>query len=152
MGCTDILQYTIESQGPPIATRAWRQPIHVQAEVQEWLDDLLKCGIIHPSRSPCCSPVVVVTKSNGKKRLCIDFRKLNSATTRGSFPLPRIEDILNVLSGCNCFSTLDMKSGYHQMKVAQLTEQRLLFLLPLDCMSGLDYPLALQMLQPHFHE
>ena len=118
LGCTDILQHTIESQGPPIATRARRLPIHVQAEVQELLDDLLKCGIIQPSRSPWCSPVVVVTKSNGKKRLCIDFRKLNSVTTRDSFPLPRIEDMLNVLSGCNYFSTLDMKSGYHQMKVA----------------------------------
>ena len=82
------------------------------------LDDLLKCGIIQPSRSPWFSSVVVVTKHNGKKRLCIDFRKLKSVTTRDSFPLLCIEDVLNVLSGCNYFSTLDMKSGYHQMKVA----------------------------------
>ena len=79
---------------------------------------MVKCGIIQPSKSPWCAPVVVVKKKDGTKRPCVDFRKLNSVTVRDSYPLPRIEDILNVLAGCSYFSVLDMKSSYHQIEVA----------------------------------
>ena len=68
-----------------------------------------------------------MTKSNGKKRPYINFRKLNSVTTRDSFPLPRFEDMLNVLCGCNYFFTLDMNSAYHQMKVDPTERQKTAF-------------------------
>ena len=119
IGCTKLLQHTIDtSSDKPILQRPRRLPIHVQAEVQMMIEDMVKCGIIQPSRSPWCAPIVVVTKKNGTKRLCVDFRKLNNITVRDSYPLPRIEDVLNVLAGCRYFSALDMKSGYHQVEVA----------------------------------
>ena len=119
LGCTTLLQHTIDtSSARPILQRPRRLPIHIQADVQVMIEDMVKCGIIQPSRSPWCAPIVVVTKKNGSKRLCVDFRKLNSVTTRDSYPLPRIEDVLNVLAGCRYFSALDMKSGYHQVVVA----------------------------------
>ena len=61
----------------------------------------------------CCSK-----KKDGIKSLCVDFRKLNSVTLCNSYPLPQIEDILNVLASCRYFSVLDMKVGYHQVEVA----------------------------------
>ena len=79
---------------------------------------MVKCVIIQPSGSPWCAPIVVVTKKNGTKRLCVDFRKLNNITVRDSYPLPRIEDVLNVLAGCRYFLAFDKKSGYHQVEVA----------------------------------
>ena len=119
IGCTPLLQHTTDTtQDKPILVRPRRLPIHVQAEVQVIIDDMLKFGIIQPSQSPWCAPVVVVAKKDGSKRLCVDFRKLNRATIRDSYPLPRIEDVLNVLAGCRYFSALDMKAGYHHVEVA----------------------------------
>ena len=96
LGCTDILRRTMGSQGPPIAVRARRPPTSVQEEIQEMLDDQLNCDIIPQSRSHWYSPVLVVTKSNGKKHLCIYFRKLISVTTRVFLYL--------VLKTCSLFS------------------------------------------------
>ena len=119
IGCTKLLQHTIDtSSEKPILQRPRRLPIHVQAEVQMMIEDMVKCGIIQPSRSPWCALIVVVTKKNGTKRLCVDFKKLNNITVRDSYPFSRIEDVLNVLAGCLYFSALDMKSGYHQVEVA----------------------------------
>ena len=91
------------------------------------IEDMVKCRIFQPFRSPWCAPIVVVTKKNGSKRLCMDFRKLNSVTFRDSYPLPRIEDVLNVLAGCRYFSALDMKSGYHQVEVARTDRPKTAF-------------------------
>ena len=119
VGCTKLVQHNIEiSSSKPILERPRRLAVHVQVKIQEMINDMLKCGIIQPSQSPWCAPVVVVTKKNGSKRLCVDFRKLNAVTIRDSYPLPRIDDVLSVLSGCRYFSVLDMKSGYHQIEVA----------------------------------
>ena len=89
------------------------------------IENMVKCGIIQPSRSPWCAPIVVVTKKNGTKRLCVDFRKLNNITVRDSYPLPRIEDVLNVVAGCRYFSALDMKSGYHQVEIAPADQPKI---------------------------
>ena len=74
-------------------------------------------GVIKPSESPWASPIVLVRKKDGSIRLCVDYRALNSVTKADSFPLPRIDDILDRLGESRYFTTLDLKSGYWQVKV-----------------------------------
>ncbi|GBG64200.1 hypothetical protein CBR_g40900 [Chara braunii] len=81
------------------------------------LDDLLAKGWIRPSRSPYGAPVLFVWKKNKDLRLCIDYRKLNAQTIKKTDPLPRIDDLLERLGGAKYFSKLDLKSGYHQIKI-----------------------------------
>ena len=78
---------------------------------------MLEKKLIVPSNSPWTSPVVVVEKKNGKLRLCVDYRKLNNVTKKDSYPLPRIDDMLETLSGSTWFSSLDMASGFWQVEM-----------------------------------
>ena len=78
---------------------------------------MLVNDVIQPSVSPWASPVILVTKKDGKKRFCIDFKKLNAVTSKDSYPLPRIDDTLDRLQGTRYFSTLDLMSGYWQCEM-----------------------------------
>lgn len=81
------------------------------------IQDYLGRGIIRPSNSPWASPIVIVPKKDGSLRLCIDYRGVNSVTTKDAFPLPNIDHTLLALSGKKVFSTLDFMSGYWQIKM-----------------------------------
>ncbi|KAI5173369.1 hypothetical protein PAEPH01_1923 [Pancytospora epiphaga] len=85
----------------------------IEAEVAK----LLKAGIIRRSRSPWASAAVLVKKKDGSPRLCVDFRPINDITKKDAYPLPRIEDILDALSGATIYTTLDATSGYHQIPI-----------------------------------
>ena len=80
---------------------------------------MLIADIIEPSISPWVSNMVVVTKKDGSPRFCIDFRRLNDVTVKDAYPLPRIDACLDALAGAKLFSTFDLRSGYHQMRVAE---------------------------------
>lgn len=118
MGRTDKVQHRIDTgDSPPIKQAPRRIPFAQQEEVEIMLRDMEQSGVIEESQSPWTSPVVLVKKKDGSTRFCVDYRRLNSVTKKDSYPLPRIDDTLDTLTGSKWFSTLDLKSGYWQVAV-----------------------------------
>ncbi|GBP00092.1 Retrovirus-related Pol polyprotein from transposon 297 [Eumeta japonica] len=123
LGTTEI-QITDKRQlswSNPINQRQYRLPHVHKEEINRQVSELLKEGIISPSVSPWNSPILLVPKKSqdGQKtfRLVVDFRKLNEATIKQVFPIPRIDEILDQLGNSRYFTTLDLASGYHQVLV-----------------------------------
>ena len=108
----------------PFKQRHRRIPPCMLEEVQQHIEQLLAGGIIRPSRSPWTSNVVLVRKKSNELRLCIDYRMLNQRTVKDSYALPRIEEVFDCLSGTKYFSTIDMKSGYHQVELEEHHKER----------------------------
>ena len=92
---------------------------HIVEAVQELLVSMLKLGVVEPLSSPWASPIVLVRKKDGSFCFCVDNCKLNEVTHKDAYPLPRIDDTLNTLSGSMWFSTIDLLSGYWQVEVAE---------------------------------
>ena len=88
---------------------------------------MLAKGIIEPLSSPWSSPVILVKKKDGTIRFCVDYRKVNGVTVKDSYPLPRIEDCLDALSGSQWFCTLELASGYWQVKMAEKDKEKTAF-------------------------
>ena len=117
-GSCDILYHNIYTGDEvPVKQRPRRVPHDKIPVVQENIDIMLKDDVIEPSISPWASPIVLVTKKDGTIRFCIDYRKLNERTKKDAYPLPRIDDALEALSGAAAFCTLDLFSAYHQLLV-----------------------------------
>ena len=87
-------------------------------------------GVIQPSSSPWASPIVLVRKKDGTLRICVDYRHLNSVTKSDTFPLPRIDDLLDQLGSAKCFTTLDLAAGYWQIRVAEDSIEKTAFVTP----------------------
>ena len=96
-------------------------------EVRNHIDQLLSSGIIRKSKSPWASNVVLVRKKNGSLRMCVDYRSLNNRTVKDAYALPRTEEKFDVLKGSQYFSTIDMKSGYHQVEIEEEHKERTAF-------------------------
>ncbi|KAJ9514334.1 hypothetical protein QJQ45_012353 [Haematococcus lacustris] len=88
-----------------------------QEELKRQIQDYLSKGMIEPSSSPYAAPILFVQKKSGELRMCIDYRQLNKLTLRDQYPLPRIDDLFDRLSGCSVFSSLDLQAGYHQITI-----------------------------------
>ncbi|KAD5508277.1 hypothetical protein E3N88_15980 [Mikania micrantha] len=101
----------------PISKAPYRMAPLELKELKEQLQELLELGFIRPSVSPWGAPVLFVKKKDGSMRLCIDYRELNKITIRNRYPLPRIDDLFDQLQGAKCFSKIDLRSGYHQLKI-----------------------------------
>lgn len=91
---------------------------------------MLKKGIIKKSYSPWSSPVVLVTKKNGKVRFCIDYRKLNQITKKDNHPIPRIDDMLTQFNGSQWFTSIDLKSGYWNVMMDEKDKEKTAFITP----------------------
>ncbi|XP_073308262.1 uncharacterized protein [Primulina huaijiensis] len=101
----------------PISKAPYRMAPLELKELKEQLQDLLDKGYIRPSVSPWGAPVLFVRKKDGTMRMCIDYRQLNRATVKNKYPLPRIDDLFDQLQGTSVYSKIDLRSGYHQVRV-----------------------------------
>ncbi|KAJ9536718.1 hypothetical protein OSB04_un000103 [Centaurea solstitialis] len=103
----------------PVAKSLYRLAPSEMQELSSQLQELLDKGFIRPSSSPWGAPVLFVKKKDGSFRMCIDYRELNKITIKNRYPLPRIDDLFDQLQGATYFSKIDLRSGYHQMRVRE---------------------------------
>ena len=101
----------------PIAKRTYRMSVEELVELKKQLKELLDKEYIQPSASPWGSPVLFVKKKDRSMRMCIDYRSLNAVTIKNKYPLPRIDDLLDELQKAKFFSKINLRFGYHQMKI-----------------------------------
>jgi hypothetical protein len=101
----------------PIFKRLYRMTANQLAEFKEQLQELLDKGYIHPRASPWGALVIFVPKKDGTQRMCMDYCSLNKVTIKNKYPLPRIDDMFDQLKGACVFSKIDLRSGYHQLKI-----------------------------------
>jgi hypothetical protein len=101
----------------PIFKRPYRMAVNQLAKLKEQLQELLDKGYILPSASPWGAPVIFVMKKDGTQRMCMDYHSLNEVTIKNKYPLPRIDDLFDQLKGACVFSQIDLRSGYHQLKI-----------------------------------
>ena len=119
-GHTDAVEHDINTgDRPPIRCAPRRMSPQKMKKEEECVAEMLTGGQIEQSDSPWSSPVVLVMKKDGGTRVCVDYRRLNDATTKDAYPLPRIDDTLDMLAGKQWFSTLDLASGYWQVSLSQ---------------------------------
>jgi hypothetical protein len=103
----------------PVAKSLYRMSSEELDELKKQLKKLLEQGFVRSGASPWSSPVLFVEKKDVTKRMCIDYRTFNSMTIKNKYPLPRIEDLLNRLKKAKFFSKINLRSGYHQMKIRE---------------------------------
>ena len=108
----------------PPARAPYRMSPPELAELRKQLDELLEAGFIRPSKAPFGAPVLFQKKQDGSLRLCIDYRALNKFTVRNHYPIPLIADLFDQLSGAKYFTKLDLRSGYHQVRIAEGDEPK----------------------------
>ncbi|XP_075454672.1 uncharacterized protein LOC142493868 [Ascaphus truei] len=132
VGCSRSAHHTIRlSDATPFRERSRRLASKDADEVRGLIDEMKTAGIVRESRSPYASPIVVVRKKNGTVRLCVDYRTLNNRTIPDQYTLPRIEDLLNALTGSKWFSVLDLRSGYYQVPMGPEDQEKTAFICPL---------------------
>ena len=127
-GETDWVQFEIDTgDAQPRKVPLRRMPLSVREEVARQVSKMQETGVIVPSKSPWSSPVVLVRKKDGTHRFCVDYRNLNAVTKPDSYPLPRMDDLLEHLGRCKFFSTLDLAAGYWQIKMHPESREKTAF-------------------------
>ena len=128
LGRTNQVYHKINTgDAPPIKLTPRRLPFHQRHEVKKLVDEMEKQGVIQPSQSPWAAPIVLVRKRDGSIRFCVDYRKLNTVTKKDSYPLPRVDDLLDALADAKWFSTLDLASGYWQVEMDPTDQEKTAF-------------------------
>jgi hypothetical protein len=120
------------------------------AELKIQLKDLLDKGFIHPSSSPWGCPALFVSKKDKDLRLCVDYRPLNAVTIKNKYPLPRIDILFDQLLGAQVFSKIDLRSGYHQIKICAEDIPKIAFSMRYDLYEYLVMPFGLTNAPVHF--
>ncbi|XP_027922644.1 uncharacterized protein LOC114180530 [Vigna unguiculata] len=111
----------------PVSIAPYRMAPAELVELKKQIEELLEKQFIRPSVSPWGAPVLLVKKKDGSSRLCVDYRQLNKLTIKNKYPLPRIDDLMDQLHGAAVFSKIDLRSGYHQIRVKSDDVQKTAF-------------------------
>ncbi|KAJ3707739.1 hypothetical protein LUZ61_011444 [Rhynchospora tenuis] len=111
-------QIPLKTDSSPVNLRPYRFSYFQKLEIEKIIEELLKSGYIRPSTSPFASPILLVKKKDQTWRMCVDYRQLNECTVKNKFPIPIIDDLLDELKGAVIFSKIDLKSGYHQIRMS----------------------------------
>lgn len=131
LGFASVAEMVIHlKDSEPVVYRPYRLCYSDRQLVRNMIDEMLGCGIVRESSSPYASPIVLVQKKTGEKRLCVDYRALNNKTVKEHYPIPRIEDQLDLLAGSKLFISLDMASGYYQIPIAEESREKTAFVTP----------------------
>ena len=131
LGCTNLITHEIPLlEEAPVRQPYRRIPPSQYEAVREHIKQLLDSQVIRESCSPYSSPIVLVAKKGGGLRMCVDYRQLNAKTRKDAYPLPRIEESLDALTGAKWFSTLDLASGYNQVPMAEADRAKTAFCTP----------------------
>jgi hypothetical protein len=101
----------------PISKRPYMMSVEELKELKKQVTELQEAGYIRPSSSPWGALVLFVQKKDGSQRMCVDYTTLNDVTVKNKYLLPRIEDLFNQMRGARIFSKIDLRSGYHQIKI-----------------------------------
>ena len=111
----------------PVNSRPYRYSPQHKDEIERQVKEMLTAGLVVPSTSPFASPVLLIQKKDGSWRFCVDYRRLNELTIQNRFPMPVMEEILEELAGSYYFTKLDMRSGYHQVRMHPEDEYKTAF-------------------------
>ncbi|GKC97086.1 putative reverse transcriptase domain-containing protein [Tanacetum coccineum] len=110
----------VARKATPVARASYRMASSKMRDLSIQLQELLEKGFICPSSSPWGAPVLFVKKKDGSFRMCIDYHELNKLTVKNRYPLPRIDNLFDQLQGSNVYSKIDLRSGYHQLRIKEL--------------------------------
>lgn len=144
LGCTNLINHEIPLlDDVPVRQRYRRIPPSEYEVVKEHINQLLEAQVIQESSSPYASPIVLVKKKDGSLRMCVDYRLLNNKTRKDAFPLPRIEESLDALTGACWFSTMDLASGYNQVPVSEADRPKTAFCTPFGLFEWNRMPFGL---------
>ena len=135
---------------PPIAKKPYTLVIKHHEWVKEESNKLLEAGVIRESHSSWSAPIVVVPKSDGGKRMCVDYRALNAISRTYIWPLPRIDDILAKLGKAKFFTTLDLRSDYHHIALDKDAIKKTAFVTPFGKYEYLKVPFGLAQAPSYF--
>ncbi|GKD92486.1 putative reverse transcriptase domain-containing protein [Tanacetum coccineum] len=112
-------QIDLVPSAAPVVRAPYRLASPKMKELSEQLKELSDKGLLRPSSLPWGAPVLFVKKKDGSFRMCIDYRELNKLTVKNRYPLPRIDDLFDQLQGSSVYSKIDLRSGYHQLRVRE---------------------------------
>ena len=144
-GCTNLAQHTIETgDSRPIRLPPYRLPHAYRDAVRRELEEMQEQGVIEPASSEWAAPIVVVRKKDNSIRLCVDYRRLNTVSCVDAYPMPRIDDLIDLIGQARYISTLDLTKGYWQVPVAEADRAKTGFTSPFGLFVFRRMPFGLQ--------
>ncbi len=129
--------------GMVVRSRPYRLPEHKKKVVQSELEAMLEMGVIEESRSDWVSPIVLVPKTDGSVRFCVDYRKVNAVSKFDAYPMPRVDELLDRLGTARFYSTLDLTKGYWQIPLSPLSKEKSAFTTPFGLHQFVTLPFGL---------